>query len=238
LAEAESLWRGRPLADLEFEPFARFEIQRLAELRLLAAEDRIEAELALGQHGALCPKLGRLVAEHPLRERLRGQLMLALYRSGRQAEALAVFHDTRRVLDAELGIEPGPELRRLHERLLAADPGLDLPAAAAVLAGRPVSVPRELPADVAGFTGRAVELAELDLLLTAGAGGEPGGVPGPVLISAVSGTAGVGKTALAVRWAHRVAGEFPDGQLYVNLRGYDPASRYRPPTRWPGSCAP
>jgi DNA-binding SARP family transcriptional activator/tetratricopeptide (TPR) repeat protein len=223
--EAESLWRGRPLADLEFEPFARFEIQRLHALRLLAAEDRIEAELAVGRHTTLCPELEQLVAEHPLRERLRGQLMLALYRSGRQAEALAVFHDTRRVLDAELGIEPGPALRRMHERALAADPELDMsaPAGAVFLASQPVPVvvPRELPADVSAFTGRAVELAELDLRLPAPGRGT-GGTPGAVVISAVAGTAGVGKTALAVRWAHRVAGEFPDGQLYVNLRGYDP----------------
>jgi DNA-binding SARP family transcriptional activator len=232
LGEAESVWRGRPLADLEFEPFARFEIQRLAELRLLAAEDRIDAELALGQHGALCPELGQLVAEHPLRERLRGQLMLALYRSGRQAEALAVFHDTRRVLDAELGVEPGPGLRQLHEWVLAADPGLELPgqawAAATAAPPMPVVVPRELPADVAAFTGRAAELAELDRLLPGPAGEDSGKAPGAVVIAAVAGTAGAGKTALAVRWAHRVAGQFPDGQLYVNLRGYDPGQPVAP----------
>ena len=130
LGEAESLWRGRPLADLEFEPFARFEIQRLEELRLLAAEDRIEAQLALGHHGAVCPELGRLVAEHPLRERLRGQLMLALYRSGRQAEALDTYRTGRSLLVEELGVEPGPGLRRVHQQMLAADPGLDLPAPA------------------------------------------------------------------------------------------------------------
>ena len=103
LGAAESLWRGRPLADLEFEPFARFEMQRLQELRLLAAEDRIDAELALGHHDALCAELGRLVAEHPLRERLRGQLMVALYRSGRQAEALECYRAGRSLLVAEPG---------------------------------------------------------------------------------------------------------------------------------------
>jgi DNA-binding SARP family transcriptional activator len=91
------LWRGRSLADLEFEPFSRFEIQRFQELRLLAVEDRIEAELALASMVPYARSWGRLVAEHPLRERLRGQLMLALYRTGRQAEAMAVFHDTCRV---------------------------------------------------------------------------------------------------------------------------------------------
>lgn len=224
LGEAESLWRGRPLADLEFESFARFEIQRLQAQRLAAVEDRIEAELALGQHGALCPELEQLVAEHPLRERPRGQLMVALYRSGRQAEALETYRTGRVLLVEELGVEPGPGLRRVHEQVLAADPALDLPAppGTAVLAGRPRPVvPRQLPADVAAFTGRAVELAELDFLLPADEP-DPGAGMGAVVISAVAGTAGVGKTALAVRWAHRVAGQFPDGQLYVNLRGYDP----------------
>jgi DNA-binding SARP family transcriptional activator/Tfp pilus assembly protein PilF len=222
LGEAQRLWRGRPLADLEFEPFARFEIQRLEALRLSVVEDRIEADLALGRHAALCPELEQLVAEHPLRERLRGQLMLALYRSGRQAEALGAYRAGRALLVAELAVEPGPVLRGLHEQVLAADPGLDLPAPAraAALAGQPVPavIPRELPADVGSFTGRAVELAELDLLLR----GADEQEAGAVVISAVAGTAGVGKTALAVRWAHRVAREFPDGQLYVNLRGYDP----------------
>jgi DNA-binding SARP family transcriptional activator/tetratricopeptide (TPR) repeat protein len=221
LAEAESLWRGRPLADLEFEPFARFEIQRLQELRLAAAEDRIEAELAIGRHNALCAELERLVAEHPLRERLRGQLMVALYRSGRQADALETYRAGRSQLVAELGVEPGPALRHVHEQVLAADPVLD-PPAPLVAGSALMMVPRELPADVSGFTGRAAELAELDLLLPGLAGQDAAGPPGAVVISAVAGTAGVGKTALAVRWAHRVAGQFPDGQLYVNLRGYDP----------------
>jgi DNA-binding SARP family transcriptional activator len=224
LGEAEALWRGRPLADLEFEPFARFEIQRLRELRLLVAENRIEAELALGHHAPLCPQLGQLVAEHPLRERLRGQLMLALYRSGRQADALDTYRAGRSLLVEELGVEPGPELSQLHDRVLAADPGLDTPAPAATalaLHSAPVIVPRELPADVSAFTGRAAELAELDLLVPRLDGEMKGGAPGAVAISALAGTAGVGKTALAVRWAHRAAGQFPDGQLYVNLRGYD-----------------
>ena len=108
LREAESLWRGRPMADLEFEPFARLEVQRLEELRLLALEERIDAELALGRHSALCPELEALAMEHPLRERLRGQLMLALYRSGRQADALEVYRAGRSLLVEELALEPGP----------------------------------------------------------------------------------------------------------------------------------
>jgi len=131
LCEAESLWRGRPLADLEFEPFARFEVQRLEACRLAAVEDRIEAELALGRHGALCPELEQLVAEHPLRERLRGQLMLALYRSGRQAEALETYRAGRSLLAEELAVEPGPQLRQLQLAVLGQDTALDLPEPAA-----------------------------------------------------------------------------------------------------------
>jgi DNA-binding SARP family transcriptional activator/tetratricopeptide (TPR) repeat protein len=253
LGEAESLWRGRPLADLEFERFARFEIQRLQEQRLAVVEDRIEAELALGHHSALCAELGQLVAEHPLRERLRGQLMLALYRSGRQAESLTVFHDTRQVLDAELGIEPGPGLRQLHERVLGADPALDVPGpvvlrelsadvgaftglAAArgrgpstdVLADRPGSGPgafqatatRALPRDIAAFTGRRAELAQLTGTL-AGLAAD-GGVVG---IHAIGGMAGIGKTTFAVHAAHRLAGSFSDGQFFLPLHAHTAGQR-------------
>ena len=110
--EAEALWRGRPLADLEFEPFARLEVERLEELRLAAVEDRIEAELELGRHAALVPELEAMVAEHPLQERLRRLLMVALYRAGRQAEALEAYREGRRELLDELGLEPGPEIGR------------------------------------------------------------------------------------------------------------------------------
>jgi YVTN family beta-propeller protein len=125
LREAEALWRGRPLADLEFEPFARLEIQRLGELRLLAVEERIDAELALGEHAALCPELEALVAEHPFRERLRAQLMLALYRSGRQADALEIYRAGRSLLVEELALEPGPRLRELQRTILEQDPALE-----------------------------------------------------------------------------------------------------------------
>jgi YVTN family beta-propeller protein len=129
LREAESLWRGHPLADLEFEPFARLEVERLEELRLAAVEERIEVELELGQHAALVPELETLAAKHPLRERLRGQLMLALYRSGRQADALRVYRETRRQLVEELGIEPGQALRELESGILRQDDTLESPAA-------------------------------------------------------------------------------------------------------------
>ncbi|HEX6662611.1 MAG TPA: ABC transporter substrate-binding protein, partial [Gaiellaceae bacterium] len=127
LREGLELWRGPPLADLAFESSAAFEVARLEELRLAALEDRIEADLALGRHHGLVGELDRLVGEQPLRERLQGQLMLALYRCGRQAEALDVYRETRRRLVEELGIEPGPELQRLEKAILEQDPALEAP---------------------------------------------------------------------------------------------------------------
>src|SRR5262249_15043072 len=127
LESALGLWSGPALADFAYEEFARGEIDRLEELRLVAREERIEAELALGRHDTRIAELDALTATHPLRERPRGQLMLALYRSGRQAEALRVYGDTRRRLVEELGIEPGQPLKQLEQAMLRQDPALDLP---------------------------------------------------------------------------------------------------------------
>jgi DNA-binding SARP family transcriptional activator len=222
-AAALALWRGEPLADADSEVLIAREGPRLAELRLQAAETRIDAELHLGRPGEVIGELRQLAGEQPLRERLHALLMLALYRDSRQGEALAAYRQARAVLVEELGAEPGPELRQLHQQILAADPALARtgpptpPATAAAPGGL---APRQLPAAVAGFTGRAAELAALaGMLDQAGAGG-----PGTVVISAIGGTAGVGKTALALHWAHQVAARFPDGQLYVNLRGFDPSA--------------
>ena len=138
------LWRGPPLADFAYDEFASAEIARLEELRLGVQEDRIDSELALGHHAAAIPELERLIGDHPTRERLRGLLMLALYRAGRQADALEVYRDTRRTLQRELGLEPGPELQRLEREILAQDPGLDAPARprrAAVAADRRRAAP-------------------------------------------------------------------------------------------------
>ena len=254
LDAALDLWQGIPLSGIP-GPWADAERLRLDELRLGTVEQSVDMMLALGRHREVVAQLTGLIREHPLRERFREQLMLALYRSGRQADALREFAAARRLLGTELGIEPGPGLRGLHQQILTGDAGLDLtgraagpaphvsaapPAFAAphtVRTGRgtpagygPAAghggsppVPRELPADVAAFTGRVAEMAGLDRLLGAWERqpGQGGGPPA-VVISAVAGTAGVGKTALAVRWAHRVRGRFPGGQLYVNLRGYDP----------------
>lgn len=206
LRAALALWRGTPFTGVEMPVLVDW-AQRLAELRLTAFESLYQAELACGLHEAVLGELTDLVREHPLRERLHGLLMTALHRAGRQAEALEVYRRARRTLVAELGLEPGQELRELHQRILAGD--LRVPA------GPPTrqEAPAQLPVDVHGFVGRDAELAELDRLLSGAT---------PVVISAVAGTAGVGKTALAVRWAHRVRDRFPDGQLYLDLRGYGP----------------
>lgn len=131
LQAALGLWRGNALGDLAYEDFARSDVERLEELRLVAVEEHAEAELALGGHDTLVPKLEALIAKHPLRERLRGQLMIALYRANRQAEALRVYSDTRTLLVEELGIEPGPALRALEQGILRQDPSLELPKQAA-----------------------------------------------------------------------------------------------------------
>jgi DNA-binding SARP family transcriptional activator len=228
---ALELWRGEPLADVESEALALREVPRLAELRLQATELRIDAGLRLGRRGEAIAELGRLVTAHPLREHLHAPLMLALYRDGRQAEALAAYRAARRVLVDELGAEPGAELRELHRQVLAASRGRAGPAprtpprraAPPGTAAGPV-VPRELPAPVPQFAGRAAELADLTGTLQRARAQRPRAV----VISAIAGMAGAGKTALAVQWAHQVADQFPDGQLHVNLQGYDPGDPVAP----------
>ena len=225
LSEALSLWRGRVLADVRPGPLVAAEVGRLEELRLDAVELRIEADLLCGRSADVVPEVRRLTTEHPLRERLWNLLMRGLRDAGRPAEALEVYARVRAILADQLGTDPGPELQQLHQRILAA--GLSpasLPPSGEECLGTdmqafPVqaAVPRQLPVPFRHFTGRADELRALDDLLNQAAGSA-----GTVAISAISGTAGVGKTALAVHWAHRVAGHFPDGQLYANLRGFDP----------------
>ena len=156
LHAALALWRGAALADFVYEPFAQSEIARLEELRLVTVENRIDADLDAGRHAELVAELERLVAEHPLRERPRAQLMLALYRSGRQAEALASYQTARRVLVEELGIEPGPVLQELERAILRQDPSLALPV---VLAPPARSILVALREGTAGLEG-LIELAE------------------------------------------------------------------------------
>jgi len=229
LGRALGLWRDAPLTDVFSDSLRSVELPRLEDLRLDLAEARVEADLHLGRHGDLIVELRALTAEHPLRERFRAQFMLACYRSGRRAEALEIYRSTRATLIGELGVEPGPELQDLHERILAGDPRLKLasPPAAGTTLSAPagpvreaaaLGVPRQLPAAVRHFTGRAAELEELTRLADEGPGS-----PGAVMIAAIGGAAGIGKTALALHWAHREAARFRDGQLYVNLRGFSPS---------------
>jgi DNA-binding SARP family transcriptional activator len=217
--QALELWRGTPLADVASQRLRDLWLPHLEELYVQALDWRIEADLHEGRHELLIPELRQLTARHPLREGFHGKLMLALYRCARQAEALAAYQRAREVLVAELGVEPGPDLRELHKRMLSGDAGLALVAPAPSVAGQSQQVaPRELPPAVPGFTGRQAELQALNGLLDR-ADARP---PGTLVISSIGGTAGVGKTALALHWAHGAAGRFTDGQLYVNLRGYAP----------------
>jgi DNA-binding SARP family transcriptional activator len=222
LRAALALWRGRPLADVAGIAWLDEQADRLDRLWLHATETLVEARLGLSEHAELVPELERLTRDHPFNEHLHSQLMLALYRAGRQADALDVYRRLRQALDDELGIDPSQPLRDLETAVLRQDPALD-PSTPRVALAPPVAaapVPAQLPLTVRAFAGRAAELAELDALLPAdGDGGS--GRPTAVVISALSGTAGIGKTTLAVHWAHRVARHFPDGQLYVNLRGFD-----------------
>nr|BFF26513.1 hypothetical protein GCM10025732_44780 [Glycomyces mayteni] len=206
---ALALVRAEPFQDVEGS--SRFEEVRtpLRERRDLAFERYVAAGLDLGRHADLVGELRTWHARQPLWEHLAAQLMLALFRSGRRSEALAVFQETSETLMDELGTGPDRELRLMHRRILADDPGLQ-PAARARLA----PVPRQLPAASAHFTGRATELDALDGLLADG--GEA--------VAVLSGPGGIGKTALALHWAHRVAAKFPDGQIHLDLRGFDPAA--------------
>ncbi len=206
LERALDLWRGDAYEDVrESLPIAN-EARRLDEERLRVQTWHARLQLELGRHAELIPHLTKLIDEHPYQEDLRGHLMVALYRSGRRADALDLFRMTRRLFREELGVEPTPELQRLHESILQ--------AGVAQAPAQPVTpdIPRQLPRDLAGFTGRADQLRMLDATLPSLT---------PTVITAIAGSAGVGKTALAVHWAHKVADRFPDGQLYVNLRGFD-----------------
>src|SRR5690606_32517685 len=226
---ALSLWRGQPLENAASNWLRERACGDLIERRLAAVEDLMSAYLALRREREVLPELTRAAEEHPERESLVGLHMRALYQAGRRSDALAVYDRARAYLAEEFGLDPGPELRELHQAILRDE--LEVPAPQAGTSagsgtgsrslrppvrhpGQAPPVPCQLPADVVGFTGFTDQLRQLDALLAQAA-------TTAVPIVALTGTAGVGKTALAVHWAHRVRQAFPDGQLYVNLRGYD-----------------
>jgi predicted ATPase/DNA-binding SARP family transcriptional activator len=201
LTEALALFRGAPFADFTYEDWARGEIDRIEELRLASFGDRIEADIALGRHAELVGEIEVLIAEHPLRERFRGQLMLALYRSGRQAEALDVYQATRKALVDALGLEPGPEIQSLHGQILNQDPVLAPPDRARL--ARVV----QLPTPASTFVGRERELVEITALIGRD----------DVRLVTLTGPGGTGKTRLALEAAAGVSERFSDGVYWVAL---------------------
>ncbi|AEW98660.1 transcriptional regulator, SARP family (plasmid) [Streptantibioticus cattleyicolor NRRL 8057 = DSM 46488] len=215
LTDALDLWDGEALTGVP-GPFAETQRTRLAEWRLTLLERRLEADLERGAHAEAASELTALTADHPLRERLRALLMLALYRDGRQAEALAVYTDTRRLLTDELGVEPGSQLREIQQRILRSDPELlrEEPASATPPVPAPAApvVPAQLPRPIPHFHGREAEIHRLTALLTAS---DEHGVP----VHVITGPPGAGKSALACVVAHEVAEAYPDGQLHLDLRG-------------------
>jgi DNA-binding SARP family transcriptional activator/Flp pilus assembly protein TadD len=217
LQVALALWRGRPLEDVPLNHECDLLLAGLEERRREVLDDCVAARLALGHHDQLATELRAWVLAEPLHELLWGHWMLALYRSGRQAEALAAYQELQDVLDRELGVAPASPVRELRRRILAADPTLDPPPRGAVaVTAAPRVVPRQVPPDISGFTGRCAESATLRELL------RPVDPPGPMSIATINGIAGVGKSALAVHAAHVVADRFPDGQLYADLAAGTP----------------
>jgi DNA-binding SARP family transcriptional activator/tetratricopeptide (TPR) repeat protein len=212
LREAVGLWRGEPLAGLD-SPWVRQSRQAWRQEYVSAAVAWGRAEVEVRNPGAVIATLADLAAEHPLTEPLAEVLIRALAAAGRPAEALTHYETVRRHLSTELGTDPSAELQAVYRSVLHGSPPAE--------DGPPV--PAHLPADVPGFTGRATHLARMNAALA-------GGLPERVAVFAVSGMAGVGKTALAVHWARTVADRFPDGQLYVNLRGFDPDGRVMDPS--------
>ena len=229
LGRALDLWRGEPLQDIPSQRLRDRHGALLSELYIEAVEARVEADLQLGHHDHLPAQLQDLLRAHPYRERVSMLLMRALIAVHRRADALETYRRTRHRLAEDLGIEPGPELQALHQRILADDPTVvrqalvavvnDASAPLPVSVAEPVSVLRQLPADLVTFTGRRAETARL---VGAATGATP---PGTVMIHDIEGMGGVGKTQLAVHVAHTLvrAGHFQDAQLYVNLHGFDPA---------------
>jgi DNA-binding SARP family transcriptional activator/Tfp pilus assembly protein PilF len=217
--EALAQWRGEPLGDISSVSLRGEYAGAFTERRLAAVEARIELELRLGRHVEVLAELAGLTAAQPLRERFWEQRLLALYRSGRQAEALAAYQSAAAVLAEELGIDPGTALRELHQAILTDAPAVRAPRA--VPAARSAAGgPRQLPPAVSRFTGRGAELEALDELLASGL--DAAASRSTCALVVIDGPAGVGKTALGVHWSQRLRARYPDGQIYLNLRGYGP----------------
>ena len=221
LSSAVGLWRDDPLANVPLPAALEPERSRLVEQRWAAVEQLYDIGLSLGQHVSLVADIKRSLEQNPLREALWGQLMTALYRSGRRAEALETYYELGRRLGAQLGIDPGPDLQHLHKLILNDDPQLQSPAPGDVARlPRSATPPAYLPPDLNSFTGREAEMrAVLDLVDRSDALSAAS-----VLISSIDGMAGVGKTMLAVHISHRLTPLFPDGQLFVDLHGFTPDS--------------
>ncbi|MDT0343168.1 AfsR/SARP family transcriptional regulator [Streptomyces litchfieldiae] len=233
LGQALELWRGAALAEVAGRWLPETVAPGLEEERLAAHEERAVQDLHLGRPQNAAADLSALVAAHPLRERAVGILLMSLHQTGRRAEALALFRRVRQQFVEELGIEPGEELQRAHQAILnGGDPARTVPrqsppapVAAPPAAPATPAVPRQLPPDIEHFTSRAYELEILDALARKD---RVGGSGAPV-VCVIAGTGGVGKTALAVHWAHRARDRYPDGQLYLNLRGFGPTDSAVPP---------
>lgn len=205
LRTALGLWHGTPLAGVNGE-CAEFERTHLKQLRLTAIEDLAAADIESGRHAEAAAELAEVIAVQPLRERPRELLMLALYRSGRQADALAVFGEVQRLLADELGLYPGPDLQEMQRRILASDPALAGPATPTVTSS---NKPTQLPPDIPNFVGRHEQRLGMAEALISSETSVP--------VVGVEGLAGIGKTTLAVHVGHAVAANFPDGQLFVDL---------------------
>ncbi|HEX6686783.1 MAG TPA: BTAD domain-containing putative transcriptional regulator [Candidatus Limnocylindrales bacterium] len=220
-AEALGLWQGAPFAGLDSDWLAA-RATALETERLAAALEHNDIQLRRGEHARLLPALIAAAGAYPLDERLAGQLMLGLYRCGRQADALAHYLQLRTRLTNELGSDPGQTLQELHHAILRQDPSLAVTGPAEAPTANETK--SQIPADIPGFTGREDALRQLDASLEAA--GDP---PSTVVISTIGGCGGIGKTTLAVHWAHRARDRFPDGQLYLNLRGFDPGGQAMSP---------
>ena len=224
LAEALALWRGRPLEGVDSDTLCAEHVYPLTEEWFAATERLLELRVSAGAAGEVVGELRGLIARHPLRESLWALLMSALVSAGRQADALAAYQEVRAALRDQLGVDPGPELVATHAAVLE---GGTAPARRAPTAGpaasAPVPIPRQVPAAPPGFAGRERELNALDELAEAW-----GDDHGRTTVTVVDGAGGMGKTALARHWAHRASDRFPDGQLYVNLRGFGPGEPVDP----------